>query len=221
MTARKHPRMTLVRATIEDGTLRIAAPGMPSLEVRTDTDVDARIDVVIWDSMVSARRADQHSALWISEYLGQPAQFAFMDALAHRPVDSDYAGLDDEVSFADGYPLLLVSQSALDELNARLASPLPMLRFRPNLVVTGTSAHAEDGWRSIQIGEVRFDVVKACVRCVLTTVDPATGTFDASGEPLRTLLTYRRGEKGVTFGQNLIPRGSGMIRVGDDVRVIA
>jgi len=96
-----------------------------------------------------------------------------------------------------------------------------MLRFRPNLVVAGSEPHAEDGWKRIRVGEVEFDVVKPCVRCVFTTVDFERGERDPSGEPLRTLIGYRRGEKGVTFGQNLIPRGRGVVRVGDSVSVIA
>ena len=220
ITARKHPRMTLVNAVIDRQVLHVTAPGMPPLEVSPDADAGARRDVMIWDSTVSARRADRPSGHWISEYLGQPASFVFMDEFASRPIDPGYATAGDEVSFADGFPLLLISRSALDDLNARLQSPVPILRFRPNLVISGTPAHAEDGWRSIRVGEVRFDVVKSCVRCVLTTVDPDTGTFDPGGEPLRTLLSYRRTEKGVTFGQNLIPRGTGTIRVGDEVVII-
>ena len=96
-----------------------------------------------------------------------------------------------------------------------------MLRFRPNFVVANTAAHAEDGWKRMRVGAVEFDVVKPCSRCVFTTVDFERGAFDPSGEPLRTLIDYRRGERGVTFGQNLIPRGTGTVRVGDAVEVIA
>jgi uncharacterized protein YcbX len=127
----------------------------------------------------------------------------------------------DEVSFADAFPLLLISRAALDGLNARLAKPVSMLRFRPNLVVEGVAAHAEDGWKRIRIGEVEFDVAKACTRCVFTTVDPMRGERDPDGEPLRTLIGYRRTADGVTFGQNLIPRSAGSVRVGDAVEVLA
>jgi hypothetical protein len=96
-----------------------------------------------------------------------------------------------------------------------------MLRFRPNLVVGGAAPHAEDQWRRIRVGAIELDVVKPCARCVLTTVDANDGAFDPSGEPLRTLKTYRRTPKGITFGQNLIPRGSGSISLGDPVQVLA
>lgn len=220
MTARKHPRMTRVKATIDGDALRVEAPGMSPLEVRLEPDADARVDVVVWDSALSGRRADRQSEHWISEYLGQPARFVFMDESARRAVDPNYARVGDEVSFADGFPLLLISQSALDALNERLQSPVPMLRFRPNLVIAGTPAHAEDEWRSIRIGSVAFDIVKPCSRCAMTTVEPETGSFDPSGEPLRTLISYRRTAAGVMFGQNLIPRSAGTIRVGDNVVIL-
>ncbi|MET0717639.1 MAG: MOSC domain-containing protein, partial [Pseudoxanthomonas sp.] len=94
-------------------------------------------------------------------------------------------------------------------------------QFRPNLVVEGAAAHAEDGWKRVRIGEVEFDVAKACTRCVFTTVDPARGERDPDGEPLRTLIGYRRTPAGVTFGQNLIPRSPGSVGIGDEVKVLA
>jgi uncharacterized protein YcbX len=136
-------------------------------------------------------------------------------------VNPDYSKPGDEVSFADAFPLLLISQAAVDALNMKLPRAVPMLRFRPNLVVEHTAPHAEDGWKRIRVGAVEFDLVKPCSRCVFTTVDFTNGTFDPSGEPLRTLTTYRRTERGVTFGQNVIPRGSGTVRVGDEVEVLA
>jgi uncharacterized protein YcbX len=218
LTGRKHPRMTLIRVQLMAEGLCLEAPGMPELDlVASKAD---RIPATVWGSTVAACLATVEADAWISAYLGQPARFVHMDNAAVRSVDPVYARAGDEVSFADGFPLLLISQSALDALNDRLAVPVPMLRFRPNLVVSGTEAHAEDGWRRISVGEVEFDVVKPCTRCVFTTVDPDRGEFDSAGEPLRTLMTYRRGPSGVTFGQNLIPRGSGRVRVGDPVVIL-
>ena len=221
LTARKHPRMTLIEARIEaEGCLQLDAPGMPTLALVPAGAATARIDVTVWKSTLSARRANAEADEWISHFLGLPARFVHMDRESERSVDPAYASPGDLVSFADGFPLLLVSQAALDALNAKLARPVPMLRFRPNLVVAGTAAHAEDGWRRIRIGAVEFDVVKPCARCVLTTVDPTHGTFDADGEPLRTLLGYRRTPQGVMFGQNLVARGTGSVQVGDAVHVL-
>ncbi|UXI69395.1 MOSC domain-containing protein [Tahibacter amnicola] len=219
VTGRQHARLPLLQAEPVAGGLRMSAPGMPPVTVAEPAD-GARCAVNVWRDSIDAVAADSTASEWVSRFLGQPARLVFMDAAARRPVDPTYAQAEDEVSFADGFPVLLISQAALDHLNARLATPISILRFRPNLVVDGTAPHAEDQWRRVRIGEVEFDVVKPCTRCVFTTVDPARGERDPSGEPLRTLTTYRRSPSGVTFGQNLIPRGSGVIHRGDAVHVL-
>ena len=219
ITARKHPRLVLIRAVFDADSLLLDAPGMPCLRLLPELG-KAGSKVTVWSDEVVGASAEAGADAWISDYLGFAARFVFMADDCVRAVDPAYAKPGDQVSFADGFPLLLISQAALDDLNARLASPVPMLRFRPSVVVVNTTPHAEDGWRVIRIGDVAFDVVKPCVRCVLTTVDPASGEVDPDGEPLRTLITYRRGPKGVTFGQNLIPRSSGTIRIGDQISII-
>jgi len=220
LTGRQHPRLTLLRVVPDGESLELAAPGVRSLRLHAPAD-GARVDVTVWTNTVAALPAGDEADAWISDFLAMPARIAYMDDACARPVNPDYAKPGDEVSFADAFPLLLISQGALDALNAKLAAPVPMLRFRPNLVVANTEAHAEDGWKRIRIGAVEFDLVKPCSRCVFTTVDFESGTFDPSGEPLRTLITYRRTERGVTFGQNVIPRGFGTLRVGDRVEVLA
>jgi MOSC domain-containing protein len=138
-----------------------------------------------------------------------------------RPVNRDYGEADDQVSFADGFPLLLISEASLADLNGRLPAPVEMRRFRPNLVVDGDLPYAEDNWRRIRVGDVEFAGVKNCSRCVFTTIDPDSGEVHPDKEPLRTLSTYRRRTQGgVYFGQNLIPRDAGVIRIGDPVTVI-
>jgi uncharacterized protein YcbX len=220
LTGRQHPRLTLLRAVPDGDALDLAAPGMPSLRLSAPCPA-ARADVTVWKNTVAALPAAPEADAWISAFLGMPARIAYMDDACARPVSPEYSRPGDEVSFADAFPLLLISQAALDALNAKLARPVPMLRFRPNLVVAHTAPHEEDGWRRVRVGEVVFDLVKPCSRCVFTTVDFTQGAFDPSGEPLRTLTTYRRSERGVTFGQNLIPRGTGTVRVGDAVEVLA
>jgi uncharacterized protein YcbX len=220
LTGRQHPRLTLLRVVPDGESLQFTAPGMSPLRLQAPAE-GARIEVTIWTNTVAALSAGVDADAWISEFLGLPARIAYMDDACARPVNPDYARPGDEVSFADAFPLLLISEGALDALNARLATPVPMLRFRPNLVVANTAAHAEDGWKRIRVGAVEFDLVKPCSRCVFTTVDFENGTFDPSGEPLRTLMTYRRTERGVTFGQNLIPRGTRRLRVGDRIEVLA
>ena len=219
LTGRQLPRLTRVRAQPGPDGLALDAPGMPSLSVPFPR-TEATLSVNVWKNEVAARPAIAADA-WLTEFLQQPARLVHMDAGVSRAMTDPHSRPGDEVSFADAFPLLLISRAALDELNARLAKPVSMLQFRPNLVVDGVAAHAEDGWKRIRIGGVEFDVAKACTRCVFTTVDPTRGERDPDGEPLRTLVSYRRTADGVTFGQNLIPRSPGSIRVGDAVEVLA
>lgn len=219
VTARQHAAMVGIRAVPAGDGLRLDAPGLPTLHVPAP-DGRVRRRVTIWRDTVDAADAGDAAAAWLSRWLGMDARLVHMDAAAHRAVDPAFGAPGDEVAFADAYPLLVISQAALDALNARLPKPVPMARFRPNLVVGGSAPHAEDGWHRVRIGDVEFEAVKPCTRCVFTTIDPATMTRDPDGEPLRTLATYRRAPpgarvQGVTFGMNLIPRGSGRVRVGD------
>lgn len=220
VTGRQQPRCVLIRAEPEPGALRLSAPGRASLRISVPGSDAPRRRVAVWKDEVVAQDAGDDAARWLSDFLGAELRLAHMDAAAARAVSPDYGRSGDEVSFADGYPLLLISQAALDGLNTRLAQPISMLRFRPNLVVADAPAHAEDGWRRLRIGDVEFDAAKPCIRCVFTTVDPGRGEFDAGGEPLRTLKTYRRGESGIAFGMNLIARGTGTLRLGDKVEVL-
>ena len=220
VTAREYPRLTLIRVTVDDGGLHLAAPEMPALRLDIPRVGASRATVTIWDDRVAPLTADARANSWISAFLGKQCILVYMDENCVRATDPDWSAPGDEVSFADGYPLLLISQAAVDNLNERLQMPVPALRFRPNLLVEGTEPHAEDGWKRIRIGDIEFDVVKPCIRCVFTTVDFLSGTFDPTGEPLRTLIKYRRTPKGVAFGQNLIPRGVGTLRAGDPVTVL-
>ncbi|MBS0487888.1 MAG: MOSC domain-containing protein [Proteobacteria bacterium] len=221
ITGRKHPRLTLIRAAPDaGGTLHLHAPNMPQLHL-SPACASSRMDVEVWGSHVAAQTASPAADDWISTFLGIRARFAHMDEACLRTVDPDHSQPGDIVSFADSYPLLAISQAALDQLNSRLTHPVPMLRFRPSIVIAGTQPYAEDGWKRVRIGGIEFDVAKPCIRCLFTTVDFERGEFDPSGEPLRTLLTYRRTPKGVSFGQNLIARGTGTLRVGDMVEVLA
>lgn len=220
MTGREQPRLSLIRALPDGNGLALTAPDMPPLRLMPPPSAALRVETVVWKSTVQALPAPIDADAWISCYLGQSARFVHMDAACVRTVDTRYGAPGDEVSFADGFPLLLISQAALDLLNTKLAAPVPMLRFRPSVVVAATAPHAEDGWKRVRIGAVEFDVVKPCSRCVFTTVDFERGAFDPTGEPLRTLLSYRRAPNGVMFGQNLIPRGRGVLHVGDPVEVV-
>lgn len=225
VTGRQFSRLPLVRAVPDDGGLRLDAPGMPTLHVAVPPGSGARVATAVWQAAVMPLLAEEAAHAWLSRFLGADVRLVHMDAACDRRVKQMYEGRygldEDRVSLADAFPFLLISQAALDQLNAKLASPVSMLRFRPNFVVAASEPHAEDGWRRIRIGAIEFDVVKACTRCVFTTVDFERGERDPSGEPLRTLTRYRRTPHGVTFGQNLIARGTGRVRPVDPVEVLA
>jgi uncharacterized protein YcbX len=220
ITARQQSEMVLIRALPDGDGLQLAAPGMPVIAVAAPPAEATRVRVRIWDDEVEALTAGEHANDWLSTYLGRPVKLVHMDAHCRRPIDAAFSRPGDEVSFADGFPLLVISQAALDALNAKLPSPVTMARFRPNLVIAGSVAHVEDEWRRVRVGSLEFDVVKPCTRCVFTTIDPSTARRDPHGEPLRTLKTYRRTAAGITFGMNLIPRNSGRLHVGDAIEVL-
>ena len=222
VTARQRAEMVGIHALPVVGGLRLDARGRPTLHVPLPAIDAPRRRVTIWRDTVDAADAGDAAADWLTHCLGTPARLVHMDDASHRAVDPAFSRPGDEVAFADAYPLMVISQAALDALNARLPSPVPMARFRPNIVIGSSVAHAEDAWTRVRIGSVEFEAVKPCTRCVFTTIDPATLTRNADGEPLRTLATYRRAPPGapvtgVTFGMNLIPRGTGTIRPGDSV----
>lgn len=216
LSQRNHPRLALLRPRIRDGSLVLDAPGMDPFALPMKAEGAVR-DVRVWDATVEAVEVEGGADEWIEAFLGEPAHLVFMPESTLRPVNRDYAA-DARVSFADGFPFLLLSRESLEELNRRLDRPVPMNRFRPNLVVKGAGPHAEDAWRRIRIGEVEFEVVKPCARCAVTTVDQDSGQRGA--EPLRTLSRYRKHEGKTWFGQNLVQKRIGTLEVGNPVQVL-
>jgi uncharacterized protein YcbX len=220
LTQRRYPRMALIQPQRTDQGLRLCAPGLETLQLPTELVTDAQRNVSVWQSELDASLADGTINNWFSAFMGFPVQLVFMADRHERALKAGHGQPGDRVSFADGAPLLLISEASLAALNGRLAQPVTMQRFRPNLVVSAEQPFAEDSWRLIRIGEAEFEVSWACSRCVMTTVDPVTGDKDADGEPLKTLAAFRRSPEGIVFGQNLIPRGLGRIRVGDRVELL-
>lgn len=224
LTQRELPRLTLVAPTLIEGGLRLQAPGMPELSFER-MGRGPSFPVTIWQDTVAAVDQGDGVAAWLTRFLDRPSRLVRMADDAVRAVDRRFAHqMQDQVGFADGYPALLISEESLGALNHRLAAqgsePLPMTRFRPNIVVRGSGApHAEDTWREIRIGTLGFAVVKPCTRCQITTIDQETGK--RGPEPLRMLASYRRSMQGITFGQNLIHMAQGRITVGDRIEVIA
>lgn len=218
LTQREHASLARVQAQC-GAALLVSAPGMPLLRVPRPKPEASRQRVRIWEDNVEACTGGERADQWFSRYLGRQCHLVYMDDHTKRQVDPAYDTGGSIVSFADGYPLLLTSMASLAALNARLEVPVPMTRFRPNLVVTGGEAFEEDRWSRIRVGEMEFHVVKSCTRCVVTTIDQETA--DQGKEPLRTLNRFRKRGGKVYFGENLIPAATGIIRAGDPVEVLA
>jgi len=218
LTQREVPAMATIDAFLSDGGLRFAAAGHGEIEVATP-DGAPSLEVTIWKDRLLATPADIRSSIWLSGVLGLPCQLVHMtDPAKARQVDLDYAQPGDHVSFADGYPVLITAAASLEALNGKLAEPVPMNRFRPNIVVSGAGAWEENTWGDVRVGAVEFRGVKPCARCVVTTVDQASGEKSEDGEPLRTLAKINRSKTGrIIFGENLVTAGVGVIAVGDTV----
>jgi uncharacterized protein len=189
------------------------------------------IEVEIWRDRTTAIDQGDEVANWLKIALTLQGNFRLVrQSPQHlRPVNPNYAIQGNEsVSFADGYPFLLTNTASLEDLNRRLdethpedSQTLPMNRFRPNIVVETNEPFAEDNWDAIQIGDAIFDLVKPCDRCIITTTDQTTGERNERGEPLKTLNTFRKfSQQGILFGENMIPRNIGSIKVGDHVEVL-
>jgi hypothetical protein len=220
ITGREFPSLVRVSAVPTQGGLQVSTPGLPALEVPAPAADAPRLDVTVWRDTCSAALAGQAADRWFSGLLGEPVRLVYVDARMERPVDQDYAEPGDQVGFADGFPLLLLSRASLEELNRHLPRAVRMENFRPNFVVEGCEPFAEDRWRRLRVGSVELEVVKPCARCVFTTVDPATGQKAEDGEPLRTLARIRRINGKAMFGQNIVVRRPGTVQVGDEVEVL-
>jgi len=176
----------------------------------------AETDVRIWNDTVTVVDQGDAVATWFTAALGRPCRLVGFAPAIRRRVDPTFAiDADDAVSFADGYPSLLITEASLVDLNSRSKEPVPMDRFRPNIVVSGATAWEEDHWGTIRVGTVHMVAVKHCARCVITTTDQKTG--DRHVEPLHTLAVSRQIGHGLIFGQNLIHQSRGVIRIGDTV----
>lgn len=218
ISQRELPRMALIGVRIEPDGLVVSAPHMPSLQVPFLPPDGKPLRTKIWDDFVETLPVSAGADRWFSEFLGVRCKLVHLPEESVRPVDPDYGREGDRVGLADGFPFLLISEGSLAELNARLEQPLPMNRFRPNLVVGGCDPFAEDDWRVVRIGPITLRVVKPCARCAITTVDQRTAS--RGKEPLRTLATFRRSGSKVLFGQNLVHDEMGILRVRDPVEVL-
>jgi uncharacterized protein YcbX len=217
ISQRECPRLALLRPTLQGGLLSVVAPGQAPLQLPLRPSWSATTRVTVWDDPCEAAWLGERAADWFSTALGRCCSLVYMPDEAYRPADPTFAPSGTRVSFADGFPFLMISEESLADLNSRMPKPVPMNRFRPNLVIAGGEAYVEDSLGRFAIGELSFRVVKPCARCVLTTTDQATGR--RGREPLRTLATYRRRNGEVLFGQNVVHSGRGILSLGDHLEL--
>jgi uncharacterized protein YcbX len=216
LTQRELPALCQIATSLDlaEQQLLLRRAGHGEIAVPLAPDGGAPIAVRIWGETVDARIVSSDVDAWLCAALGAPVRLVYFPDATHRATEAAY-GEGFETGFADGFPVLILGQASLDDLNARLATPVPMDRFRPNVVVAGGAPFAEDAWRDVRCGDVTLRVVKPCDRCVITTTDQ--DTMARGPEPLRTLATFRRDDGKVLFGQNAVVIRGGRIRVGDGV----
>lgn len=214
LSQRSHPKMALIQTNLSNNGIEVFLKKHveENIKIPFEPLSQEMIPVRIWDDEVTAQVVDRKISQWFSDILGLHCNLVFMPTSTARKIPSKYAVKNESVSFADGMPYLLIGQASLDELNSRLEQPVPMDRFRPNLVFSGGSAYEEDEWDRVQIGDAIFKITKPCARCVMTTLDQATGKKNK--EPLKTLSAYRNVGGKVLFGQNMSLLEGREIKVG-------
>jgi len=206
ITQRQYPRMSLIKPELADFGLAVRAPDMPVLIIPyPDPQIELydELEVTCWDDQITAQHINTAIDNWFSEFLDIDCQLVYMPDKSLRAVDPDYSTGDDIASFSDGFPNLIISEASLDDLNNKVDIDLSMKRFRPNIVISGCESYAEDSLGHFKIEQIEFYAVKPCSRCVITTINPASGEKE-SREPLRTLSQYRKKNNKVFFGQNLL-----------------
>ncbi|MES2304950.1 MAG: MOSC N-terminal beta barrel domain-containing protein [Gemmatimonadota bacterium] len=218
VSQREEQLLATIEPELDGNRLTVRAPHAKPLAFEIDQS-GRMTDVVVWDSAFRAHDQGERAAAWFTDVTGTALRLVWFGAGSQRFIDPEYSPRSDaQTAFTDGYQALIVQEESLADLNARLAEPVPMTRFRPNIVVQGGAAWGEDDWREVRVGAMTFDAVKSCARCTVLTTDQITGARHPRQEPLRTLATFRTiPGRGAIFGQNLVMRAPGSIAVGDMV----
>jgi len=221
ISQREAPQMTQLVVSIEINSLLVKHRTLKnSIVIPFATRrQSARLEVTVWDDTCAAEYVSEDADKWFSKMLGIKCRLVYMPDDSRRLVDQRYTPANSITSFSDGYPFLVIGQASLDDLNRRLAEPLPMNRFRPNLVFTGGAPFEEDMMAHFIVAGIDFYGVKLCARCPIPTIDQENGS--RGKEPLKTLAAYRRKDNKVLFGQNLVHGGQGVINIGDKMEVLA
>lgn len=217
LSQRKLPKMALIKTALTDKTLILSAPDMEDLPLPLAPVDGYIINSTIWHDQCGARSVSAEADQWLSDFLKQDCRLVYQPDEVIRPVDPDYAKPTDKVAFSDGFPFLLISENSLTALNHEMQLNLPMTRFRPNLVISGCPAYAEDSWREISIGAIDFRLPKPCSRCSVPSIDPETAQIGK--EPLTTLNRTRKWHNKVYFGQNALHNQCGQLTVGDAIHI--
>ncbi|MEK6650152.1 MAG: MOSC N-terminal beta barrel domain-containing protein [Bacteroidota bacterium] len=216
LSQRRFPRLATIDVALGRDNLQVSVPDMiEALSVPLDPPTGDTIPVMVWKDQVPAIPAGREADEWFSEALGKRCRLVRQPEAPVRSVDPRYGEPGDHVSLADAYPILVATLDSLVDLNRRMKDPVPMNRFRPNVVVRGAPPYAEDGWTTLTGTDITLRLVKVCSRCVVVTKDQHSGV--GGEEPLRTLSTYRERDGKVFFGQNAIPVGTGSIRVEESL----
>ena len=217
---RDYPEMALLQPSINGSVMTIChkQDKVEPLSFNMSEPQTQPVDVTVWDDTMPAKPVSNEADEWFSKLIGKPVQLLYMHKESVRQADPRYAiNKSDKVSFADGYPILLISEASLNQLNDLATKNVPMNRFRANVIVKGDEAHIEDKVRCLKVGEQEWYGVKPCARCAMTTIDQDTA--EKGKEPLLTLSKYRRVETKILFGENFIPMEEGEIHIGQELRI--
>lgn len=217
MSQRKQARMALIKTALIDNRLRLSAPAMNDLALPLEPSGGEIVACTIWKDRSMARSVSAEADRWLSRFLNQFCRLVYQPDDDRRQVDPLYGSATDQVAYSDGFPFLIVSENSLAALNREMELALPMSRFRPNLVISGCDAFAEDTWREISIGSIDFRLPKPCSRCIVPTIDQDTA--EHGKEPLATLNRIRKWQNKVYFGQNALHDQCGELTVGDQVQI--
>ncbi len=219
MTQLTNPRLTSIQTRAGATGIEFFADGFDSIQVPVHPPAEQPLSEMWMEGAESVRgsRISTDADKWFSAVLRSPCHLIQTPASPSRWTDQQVNG--NPLSYQNAYPIHLVSQSSLEDLNTRLASPVSMNRFRPNLVITGTLPHEDDQWKRIQIGQAILRIGRPCDhRCGVPNIDQKTGARDV--EPLRTLNTYRRSRQGIYFGQNVAIEKPAPLHTGAPIKVL-
>lgn len=217
LSQRRLPKMALIHTKLTNSELILSAPNVENFVLSLESQSDVIIKSSVWEDCCDARHVSNEADAWFSDVLGTFCQLVYLPIETKRGVDLKYATENDRTSFSDGFPFLIVSKNSLNALNSELENFVEMARFRPNLVISGCEAYAEDFWREITIGEIAFRLPKPCSRCSVPSINPHTA--EITKEPLTTLSRLRKWQNKIYFGQNALHNQNGKLKSGDAVEI--